>query len=173
MRKLFTEEENSEYVANVELDEYAKSLCDHVFGSEENRLANCYRSAVAGQDIAFLFQALRKMDVAPQFNTPDSKVVRRTANAHPEPQCRLDTYFNGALCDVSHEEEVSDTDQEEGLCNRVANLNNEDTPEDEVDIPANLGARPLCWYEPADERCLLYTSPSPRDQRGSRMPSSA
>ena len=25
----------------------------------------------------------------------------------------------------------------------------------------------------ASERCLLYTSPSPRDQRGSRMPSSA
>ena len=25
----------------------------------------------------------------------------------------------------------------------------------------------------ADETCLLYTSPSPRDQRGSRMPSSA
>ena len=24
-----------------------------------------------------------------------------------------------------------------------------------------------------DTRCLLYTSPSPRDQRGSRMPSSA
>ena len=24
-----------------------------------------------------------------------------------------------------------------------------------------------------DEYCLLYTSPSPRDQRGSRMPSSA
>ena len=24
-----------------------------------------------------------------------------------------------------------------------------------------------------DNRCLLYTSPSPRDQRGSRMPSSA
>ena len=24
-----------------------------------------------------------------------------------------------------------------------------------------------------DESCLLYTSPSPRDQRGSRMPSSA
>ena len=25
----------------------------------------------------------------------------------------------------------------------------------------------------ADSNCLLYTSPSPRDQRGSRMPSSA
>jgi len=33
------------------------------------------------------------------------------------------------------------------------------------------------WYETAEgamyDRCLLYTSPSPRDQRGSRMPSSA
>ena len=28
-------------------------------------------------------------------------------------------------------------------------------------------------YDSQDEGCLLYTSPSPRDQRGSRMPSSA
>ena len=27
--------------------------------------------------------------------------------------------------------------------------------------------------DPVQEVCLLYTSPSPRDQRGSRMPSSA
>ena len=27
--------------------------------------------------------------------------------------------------------------------------------------------------QPQDYICLLYTSPSPRDQRGSRMPSSA
>ena len=29
------------------------------------------------------------------------------------------------------------------------------------------------WVMNALENCLLYTSPSPRDQRGSRMPSSA
>ena len=28
-------------------------------------------------------------------------------------------------------------------------------------------------FEPLEHTCLLYTSPSPRDQRGSRMPSSA
>ena len=28
-------------------------------------------------------------------------------------------------------------------------------------------------YKDEKEACLLYTSPSPRDQRGSRMPSSA
>ena len=34
---------------------------------------------------------------------------------------------------------------------------------------------PTCFFkEPGDYiTCLLYTSPSPRDQRGSRMPSSA
>ena len=34
----------------------------------------------------------------------------------------------------------------------------------------------LLFYQPIDTNnpdCLLYTSPSPRDQRGSRMPSSA
>ena len=30
----------------------------------------------------------------------------------------------------------------------------------------------VAWLK-TDKRCLLYTSPSPRDQRGSRMPSSA
>ena len=38
------------------------------------------------------------------------------------------------------------------------------------------GAYRLLFFRAEDaplERCLLYTSPSPRDQRGSRMPSSA
>ena len=34
------------------------------------------------------------------------------------------------------------------------------------------GLRPFFWNSVA-MACLLYTSPSPRDQRGSRMPSSA
>ena len=31
----------------------------------------------------------------------------------------------------------------------------------------------LSGFTQVDSTCLLYTSPSPRDQRGSRMPSSA
>ena len=41
---------------------------------------------------------------------------------------------------------------------------------------AQLGAEPLAAMSftfPVIMVCLLYTSPSPRDQRGSRMPSSA
>ena len=34
-------------------------------------------------------------------------------------------------------------------------------------------AEGLRSWPPLEDNCLLYTSPSPRDQRGSRMPSSA
>ena len=40
----------------------------------------------------------------------------------------------------------------------------------------DIGAAPGSWSQyaiKAAKSCLLYTSPSPRDQRGSRMPSSA
>ena len=43
----------------------------------------------------------------------------------------------------------------------------------EVEI-ATLGGVQLSWDHPAVfTRCLLYTSPSPRDRTRSRMPSSA
>ena len=38
---------------------------------------------------------------------------------------------------------------------------------------AAKAALKMAGLEPSDIDCLLYTSPSPRDQRGSRMPSSA
>ena len=34
-------------------------------------------------------------------------------------------------------------------------------------------SRKKLWFKGEESGCLLYTSPSPRDQRGSRMPSSA
>ena len=42
-------------------------------------------------------------------------------------------------------------------------------------IKGKENARELCAIDPewSFKHCLLYTSPSPRDQRGSRMPSSA
>ena len=48
------------------------------------------------------------------------------------------------------------------------------------DIAQEFGFAEVCWYALNGKRvsegsysCLLYTSPSPRDKRQSRMPSSA
>ena len=45
--------------------------------------------------------------------------------------------------------------------------------EQERGITITSAATTCTWNFPTDQGCLLYTSPSPRDQRGSRMPSSA
>ena len=47
--------------------------------------------------------------------------------------------------------------------------------ENKIEDP-KLGDKPITgdrYYSKEFMDCLLYTSPSPRDQRGSRMPSSA
>ena len=48
------------------------------------------------------------------------------------------------------------------------NSNKEEKIQRTTRVPEQLLNKPLSTYG-----CLLYTSPSPRDQRGSRMPSSA
>ena len=51
-----------------------------------------------------------------------------------------------------------------------------DIPYEEVELLDNHGSRPeiiAAMENGTGWSCLLYTSPSPRDQRGSRMPSSA
>ena len=50
------------------------------------------------------------------------------------------------------------------------NLTRENYGRDVMVIPVVFEKEYLIWK---DRNCLLYTSPSPRDQRGSRMPSSA
>ena len=44
-----------------------------------------------------------------------------------------------------------------------------DPPKDEQELLDHLQTSKVAW----DKGCLLYTSPSPRDKRQSRMPSSA
>ena len=46
------------------------------------------------------------------------------------------------------------------------------TKNEAIDIAKGRGLD-LVEIAPNNKPCLLYTSPSPRDQRGSRMPSSA
>ena len=58
-------------------------------------------------------------------------------------------------------------DRLDGLCGAVVFAANHHS---HLDTPLLLTALPTPWRYKV---CLLYTSPSPRDQRGSRMPSSA
>ncbi len=87
-------EENAKHVDTAST--FAKEKCDEAWAGDPQRHL-CYRIANASQSVANLFAVNKKLS-EPRFETPDNNVVKKMSNKHPAPQCRLDTYFEGALC---------------------------------------------------------------------------
>lgn len=132
-RKYMEVDDNIAFMQGVEVPEFAVKTCEKNFSNAED-IAMCNRSAMAGMSLAGLFRALRNLDKPLAFDTPDTNVVSRTDHSHPEPQCRLDTYFAGAICDKDHYADVDFGDEHKNLCARKDGY--------------TLEARPLCWYKP-------------------------
>ncbi|XGC82391.1 hypothetical protein ACES2L_07865 [Bdellovibrio bacteriovorus] len=130
LRRFFAEDDNAAILKDLDLDPVADAACTAQWPNEQDRLI-CLRTSLAGQSVANLFQALRKETTAPNFGTPDKRTVTRTNDAHPETQCRLDTYFAGMLCTVSESDPVSKDDYKAGSCY---------APRD------SIGVRPRCWF---------------------------
>ena len=128
-RRIFQDDDNARIVSRMDIDPEVATKCDNVW-SDENENALCKRMATAAKGLATLLNSGREVS----FTTPDQSVVRKTDNKHPAGQCRLDTYFQGALCDKDLNEDVSKRDALVGTCNRVDSYEN--------------GIRPLCWYKP-------------------------
>jgi len=133
LRFLLKDQDNFEWVETHTVDPFAMQRCQELYNTQEEENL-CARISMAGKSVSFLFQALREEETAPEFNTPDPKVVNRTNNNHPQTQCRLDTYFGGSLCVHDVNSDLDDSDPTQGTCSRAHN---------NVD-----GVRPLCWYKP-------------------------
>jgi len=111
--------------------EWAATKCGEVHEGKEYR--QCIRSLGAAQSLANLFAALRKVP-APKFETPSTEVVAETYTKHPAAQCRLDTYFQGALCDLAYDTDFDNNDEQVGACTRSKGY--------------DLGVRSQCWFKP-------------------------
>ena len=137
-KRVFGEDDNQSIVEKMNVPEEVKLKCDQVY-SNENESALCQRSSMAGLSLAKLFHSLRSgsgIDVKkPLFDSPTDEKVLVTFHGHPQPQCRLDTYFQGSLCDVTAAVDQADA--------KVGNCNRSDGHE--------VGLRPLCWYKPIED----------------------
>ena len=131
-RKVYLNDNNIEKVNKMDIDPVVETQCDAQW-SNLGEAALCKRSAMAAKSTADLLASLRRSD-APKFETPDSNVVSRTNDGHPAAQCRLDTYFAGALCDKDMNTDVDSKDPVIGTCTRTDGY--------------NVGMRSLCWYAP-------------------------
>lgn len=106
--------------------------CAKAWPNKDDR-SICVRNGMAGASVAGLFAALRNQPEA-KFETPDANIVSKTNDAHPAHQCRLDTYFQGSLCEASFNEDVSQKDEVKGTCHGS--------------LGHKSGLRPLCWFKP-------------------------
>jgi hypothetical protein len=124
-----------------------KKECNNAY-AEANEQNLCYRTAEAGKSLADLLSVLQQASSLPQYETPDPKEVFSTEAGHPEAQCRLDTYFSGALCKKSFSDDI---------------IPGRNHPEGQGSLEAELlasqysctdagfftkGKRPRCWYGP-------------------------
>jgi hypothetical protein len=144
LRKYFSQQDNAAIVANMLVPDKVQTHCFKSFGPSTDH-AICVRGALAGLAMANVFEALAKGGGArswgksstpsnqtkPDFTTPDTSVVTSTFDRHPKAQCRLDTYFAGAVCEVSSSVDFSYNDEVSGACTN------------------GVSARPACWYAAA------------------------
>ncbi|MCX5792662.1 MAG: hypothetical protein NTY45_10710 [Elusimicrobia bacterium] len=129
-RKFVEKDDNIAIMAAKPVDPYAKEQCERTYQGRDTETAVCKRSVMAGMSTLYSL-ADSNFDRFPGLLTPDSYITPATVDTHPNLQCRLDTYFAGALCDKSWNEEVSDTDHTSGTCNGGTYLE---------------GSRPACWF---------------------------
>lgn len=145
LRKVFADEDNTSIISNMNIDSLVKQKCESQF-SNANEVAICKRISMAGLSSASLFADMNGRAM-PRFDTPDSSVVTTTYESHPDYQCRLDTYFNGALCEIGDGIDLGQRDPKMGACNRVDGHTE--------------GLRPLCWFRPSSGGQNPPPSPTP------------
>ena len=114
------------------VDPVVERACSQRFRLRSER-ARCEGGAMAGYSVVKLFTDLGG-ETAVSFKTPDPAVVTETDDSHPASQCRLDTYFQGALCTKPLSDELSNNEPDSGACTRKQGY--------------NVGLRPRCWYKP-------------------------
>jgi hypothetical protein len=132
LRRIFKDEDNDFAIQNFSVPSVVSKGCEQSF-PEKKANSICIRLAMAGHALAKISASIRTTPI-PEFETPDVSIVTQNFDQHPVPQCRLDSYFQGALCPQDFKESVSQEDERKGTC-YTQNFD-------------KTGRRPLCWFGP-------------------------
>ena len=134
LRRVWMSDDNTAIVAGMNVPAALTDSCQKQWKNTTDQ-AICVRGGMAGLSVANLFAALSKDPKASEFTTPDTRVVTKTDDNHPKTQCRLDTYFQGAMCEMSYSDDVTSTSEVTGTCHGSTGQ--------------TVGLRPLCWFKPS------------------------
>jgi hypothetical protein len=135
LRRVLEKDDNIAIASQMQVDAEVVTKCETIYKSS-SEIALCQRVSMAGKSLASLLGSLGGTGKV-EFTTPDKTIVKKTNDNHPAAQCRLDTYFNGALCDRPILDELDNKDATKGTC-----VKSDGHTE---------GIRPLCWYKPSSK----------------------
>ncbi len=133
LRRVWQGQDNAAAVRSLEVPKALTDACGKQW-TDKAEADICVRAGMAGDSVAKLFAALSWQMKPAKFDTPDPKQVTSTNDAHPATQCRLDTYFQGALCEKAFSEEIGQQDEVSGVCHAAGGQ--------------SVGLRPRCWFKP-------------------------
>ncbi len=134
LRQLFLNDNNAAIGKTLAAPAELIAACKKTFTRDDVNI--CIRSGMAGASVATLFASMGSEKLA-SFSTPDLSVVASNVDSHPATQCRLDTFFQGSICDVSFNEDVHQSDEIRGTCHKAAGHSS--------------GLRPRCWHKPVSK----------------------
>jgi hypothetical protein len=132
-RRVFEKDDNAKVVAGLAVPGLVKTKCSQTFKSTAE-INLCIRGSMGGSVLANLLNSLSSSSKVPGFSTPDLSEVEETDHTHPAAQCRLDTYFAGAVCNTHYSQDFGTDDASTGACA-------EEKGDQEF-------YRPHCWYKP-------------------------
>lgn len=88
----------------------------------------CARIVLSGLAASKFFASLVNGSPEPTLLSNDPTKVLKTIYNHPNPQCRLDTFLSGAICDAGKDVPFDSADPKVGACVK------------------DQGLRPACWF---------------------------
>lgn len=137
---------NTRFLRLKNIPQSVTQACAASWPNNQNAQGWCVRAAAGGFSLASLLAALGGQGV-PNFDTPDKTVVAKTNVQHPKGQCRLDTYFAGALCTKKFDLNVIPAKN---------HPQGQDSPAAELEASKfscfksqgfQAGYRPSCWFK--------------------------
>jgi hypothetical protein len=132
LKNYYQELEKDSVTISHELPEKAVKDCADVY-KNLTELKVCIRSMMATQGFSNFLNALPDVKVPTSLVSFDAREVKGTnTNHYPRPQCRVDTVYRGALCNLDPNVATSESDAKLGHCNDTS----------------KPGTRPRCWYKP-------------------------
>jgi hypothetical protein len=132
LRLVFQKQDNIAAIAEMDIPSKVSQRCTSSF-SVEWEAALCIRTTMAGLSVASVSADIQKEPI-PSTDRFDATIVEESQEKHPLAQCRLDSYFEGSVCEVSSYVKVSQIDEVPGTCHPASGH--------------TTGTRPLCWFKP-------------------------